>query len=173
MLRLPYGLMKASHASAVSAGAALLPVTVLLATLSSLFGSLSARVGARPVLVAGCMVIAAGFLLILRVNAGSSYATGLPPALAAIGMGRAAAVAPLTAAAMATVEPRLPGAASGCNHATARTAGLIATACLGRAVALSGDDLITACHKAAVVAAIACVIEAAAGLLVQSPLRKR
>ena len=173
MVLLPYGMMKAGHASAVEAGAALLPITVLLATFSSLFGGVSERFGPRPVLVAGCTLVAAGFVLILRVGADSSYATGLLPALVVIGLGLAVAVAPLTAAVMASVEPRMTGTASGFNNATARTAGLIATACLGRVLATSGDELIQACHAAAVVAAIACLVAAASGLLVRKARSER
>jgi EmrB/QacA subfamily drug resistance transporter len=164
---LPYSLMKAGDATAAWAGASMLPVTILLAALSSAFGSLAGRVGARPLLAAGCATTAAGFFLFLRVTADSSYWFGLLPALLLIGSGLAAAVAPLTAAIMASVEPRLAGTASGFNNAVARTGGLIATACLGQALASSGSGLIEACHNAAVLAAGACLTAAVCALAVR------
>ena len=145
----------------------MLPVTVLLAALSSGFGGLAGRLGARPLMVFGCVAIAGGFLLFLRVQAGSDYWTSLFPALFVIGVGLAAAVAPLTGAVMASVEPHLAGTASGLNNATARTGGLIATACVGQAMASEGQDLVRACHVAALVAAAACIVAAASGLMVR------
>lgn len=167
---LPFTLMRGGGASVLAAGAAMLPVTALLAALSSLFGGLAARLGARPLLAAGCAAIAAGLLLFLSADAGSDYWTRIFPALLVIGTGLAAAVAPLTAAILGSVEPRFSGTASGFNNATARTGGLIATACLGRALASTGTDLILACHTAAVLSAIACLLAAAAALAVR---RKR
>ena len=162
---LPFAMMRAGGASPVSAGASLLPVTILLATLSSPFGEAAVRFGARPLLAAGTATVAVGLLLLTRLGAASPYWTGLFPALALVGVGLAAAVAPLTTAVLASVESRLAGTASGFNNAVARTGGLMATACLGTALAASGEDLVEIGHRVAACAAVACLLAAGSALL--------
>ena len=162
---LPYATMRAGRASPISAGASLLPVTVLLASLSSPFGDVAVRFGARHLLAAGAATVAVGLLLFLRIGAESPYWTGVLPALALIGVGLAAAVAPLTTAVLASVDPRLAGTASGFNNAVARTGGLMATACLGTALAASGEDLVEVGHRVAACAAAACLLAAGSALL--------
>ena len=169
VILLPYGMMSVGGASAAMAGAALLPVTILLALLSPPLGGLAGRYGARPLLCAGSATVAGGFLLFWRSEAAADYWTTLFPALVVIGIGLAAAVAPLTTAVLASVEARLSGVASGFNSAVARTGGLVATACLGRVLASRGDDLVRACHATALVAAAASLAAACCALLVRDP----
>ena len=149
---LPFAVMRGGGADATHAGAALLPATVILAVLSPLLGGLAEQVGPRPLLASGSAIVALGLLLMLRVDAGSSYWTGLFPAVCVIGLGLAAAVAPLTSAVLASVEASLAGTASGLNTAVARTGGLVATACVGRVLATDGASLVAACHLAAIAA---------------------
>ncbi len=170
---LPFAMMRAEGVSPVSAGASLLPVTVLLATLSSPFGEVAVRFGARPLLAAGAATVAVGLLLLLPLEAGSPYWTGLLPALAVIGVGLAAAVAPLTTAVLASVDPRLAGTASGFNNAVARTGGLIATACLGNALAAGGGHLVEIAHRVAAWAAAACLLAAGSALLLPTQAGRR
>ena len=107
------------------------------------------------------MIVAAGFLLLLRETASSDYRTGLLPAILVISIGMAGAVAPLTTAVLASVDAHHDGSASGLNSAVARLGGLIATALLGGVFSASRSDLFGAFH----VAVSACAIAAfAAGL---------
>ena len=165
---LPFAMMRVGGVLAVDAGAALMPTIVLLAVLSPPLGALAGRIGARPLLVFGSAVVAGGLLMLLRVDAGSSYWTGPFPALCLIGFGLAGAVAPLTTAVLASVKPTATGTASGFNSAIARAGGLVATACLGRVLAADGESLVTACHVAAAIAAGGCVAAAACALLVST-----
>lgn len=116
--------------SALAAGAALLPSSVLLLVLSARAGWLSQRIGPRIPMTVGPFVVAAGLLWFSQVSANSTYfASVFPPAIV-FGLGLALTVSPLTATALAAVEDRRVGLASGVNNAVARGGGLLAVAFL-------------------------------------------
>ena len=163
---LPYVLIQADKYTATQAGAALLPLPLIIAIASPAAGALAARIGPRWLLVMGPIVVAAGFLLALRVGLNTSYWLCVFPATAVIAVGMAGAVAPLTTAVLMSVDSGHTGAASGLNSAVARTGGLVATALIGPVIASSGGALIPAFHVAAGIGAAICVIAAASGILV-------
>jgi EmrB/QacA subfamily drug resistance transporter len=129
--------------SALAAGAALLPVTLLMLLLSARAGALAQRVGPRWPMTAGTLLAAVGVLLMSRVDAHASYLRDVLPAAAVFGLGLSATVAPLTATVLATAERRRAGIASGVNNAVARAAQLLAVAALPLLVGLSGDDYLS------------------------------
>lgn len=146
----------------VQAGLALLPLTVMMFTLSRRFGALADRIGPHRFMAAGPMIAGAGLLLLMRTNAEANYLTQIFPGVIVFGLGLAMTVAPLTATVLGSVEPGHSGLASGVNNAVARVAGLIAIAALGAVVSgsfqarldnqLSGRPL-TAQSRAAVAVA--------------------
>ncbi len=154
---IPYVLIQAAAYSGTAAGATLLPFAAVLALASPVIGGLSGRVGSRAPLSIGSLMVAGGFLLILRIGPDGKYWTSVLPALLLIAFGMAGAVAPLTNAVLASVDTRHTGSASGLNSAVARTAGLAATALLGGVLGAVGPSLITGFHIAAVVGALASV----------------
>jgi EmrB/QacA subfamily drug resistance transporter len=128
--------------TALSAGMALVPVTLIMFVLSSRFGALSARFGPRLFMGFGPLIAAAGFLLIrsARIEVdydvfNLSYWTGLFPGIVVFGLGLSVTVAPLTAAILGDVKKDQAGIASAVNNAVARIAGLIAVAAVGAVVA--------------------------------------
>lgn len=123
--------------SPVAARAASLPVTAIMLALSSASGALAQRIGPRLPLTIGPLVIAAGMVLMTRIGPGASYGTVVLPAVVVFGLGLAATVAPVTAAALAAADERHAGVASGVNNAVARTAGLLAVALLPPSAACS------------------------------------
>jgi EmrB/QacA subfamily drug resistance transporter len=155
LVLLPYVLIVAAHYSSAQAGAALLPLPVVLACLSPLVGGLAGRFGSRLLLGAGPIAVAAGFLLMLRIGADADYWTDILPGVVVLAFGMSCAVAPLTTAVLSSVDARHIGSASGFNSAIARTGGLIATALLGAVLAAQGAHLISAFHIALIVAALA------------------
>ncbi|MDQ1009447.1 EmrB/QacA subfamily drug resistance transporter [Streptomyces sp. V4I23] len=116
--------------SALGAGTALLPTTVLMLLLSAKSGELGERIGPRIPLTVGPLLCAAGTMLMLRVGEGASYVADVLPAMVVMGMGMVTLVAPLTATVLASVDTARAGIASGINNAAARAAGLIAVAAL-------------------------------------------
>src|SRR5262249_26171334 len=123
-----------------AAGAALLPVTVLMLLFSARSGALAQRIGPRRPMVAGTAVAAVGVLLMARVGPGSSYLVDVLPPAVLLGAGLSVAVAPRTATVLASADPRRAGIASGVNNAVARAAGLLAVAGLPLLAGLSGVD---------------------------------
>ncbi|MET9576490.1 MFS transporter [Streptomyces sp. DT199] len=116
--------------SALAAGTALLPTTVLMLLLSARSGELAGRIGPRIPLTVGPLLCAAGMLMMLRVGPGASYVADVLPALVVLGLGLVTLVAPLTATVLGSVSVVRAGLASGINNAAARAAGLIAVAAL-------------------------------------------
>ncbi|MFV0132113.1 MFS transporter [Streptomyces sp. HMX87] len=116
--------------SALGAGTALLPTTVLMLLLSGRAGALGRRIGPRIPLTVGPLLCAGGMLLMTRVGEDASYARDVLPAVAVLGLGMVTLVAPLTATVLASVEAGRAGLASGINNAAARAAGLLAVAAL-------------------------------------------
>ncbi|AXG79284.1 DHA2 family efflux MFS transporter permease subunit [Streptomyces paludis] len=116
--------------SALGAGAALLPTTVLMLLLSARSGALAERIGPRIPLTVGPLLCAAGMLLMLRVGEHATYLTDVLPALVVMGAGMVSLVAPLTATVLGSVDTARAGLASGINNAAARAAGLLAVAAL-------------------------------------------
>src|SRR4051812_2631165 len=74
-LLVPYVLIEVGGYSATSAGAALLPLPLVLSAFSPLMGGIAGRIGPRLPLAIGPLVVAAGFLLALRIDAAANYWT--------------------------------------------------------------------------------------------------
>jgi EmrB/QacA subfamily drug resistance transporter len=121
--------------SALEAGAASVPVTLVMFVLAARFGRLADRHGPRWFMGSGPLVCAAGLMLMLRLDADVDYWTELLPALLVFALGLAIVVAPLTATVLSDADDHNAGIASAVNNAIARVAGLIAIAAIGALVA--------------------------------------
>jgi EmrB/QacA subfamily drug resistance transporter len=125
--------------SPLAAGAASLPVTALLLLFSARSGALAQRIGARIPLTVGPLGIAAGMLLMTRIDPGDSYVASVLPAVLVFGAGLVLVVAPVTATVLAAADERHAGVASGINNAISRVGGLLAVAILPLVGGLTGD----------------------------------
>ncbi|MFE9622891.1 MFS transporter [Streptomyces sp. NPDC006527] len=125
--------------SALAAGAAMLPNTVLMLLFSSSSGMLAKRLGPRIPLTVGPLVCGAGMLMMLRVGPGASYLRDVLPALLVMGSGMVIMVAPLTVTLLSAVDASNAGVASGINNAAARAAGLVSVAALPLLVGMGPD----------------------------------
>ena len=167
---LPFELIRAHGYPPAAAGAALLPMSVGLAVLSPLAGRIGSRIGARPMLIAGPLLVAAGFGLLAALAAQRSYWTGVFPGLAVLALGAGVAVAPLTDAVLSAVPDQYEGAAAGINNAVARVAGLLAVALIGFVIGGSDPSAVARGYRTAMIAAA--VASAGAALIAALTVRR-
>lgn len=153
MLLIPYVLITSGGYSPVEAGLAMLPLPILMTSLSPKMGTLAARIGPRIPLTIGPFVVAAGMLYARFVKPDSSYWAGPFPMILVMAVGMTIAVAPLTASVLGSVQERHVAMASGFNSAVARTGGLIATALLGAVLASKGTELFAGFRLAMMISA--------------------
>ena len=127
----PMNLIQLQGFSATEAGAAMIPTVLILFALSRWAGALSDRIGAKPLLIIGPTIAAAGFALFLLPELNASYWTDFLPPFLVLGLGMSLTVAPLTATVMGAASREHSGVASGVNNAIDEIAGLLAVAVFG------------------------------------------
>lgn len=128
-------LQQGSGYSALAAGMAGVPITLILFLLSPKTGALAGKYGPRLFMGFGPIVAGAGFLLMLRLGTHVNYWSQLFLPIVIFGIGLAITVAPLTSAILGDVPEDKAGIASAVNNAVARIAGLLAVAVVGAVVA--------------------------------------
>jgi EmrB/QacA subfamily drug resistance transporter len=138
MFLLPIQLQQVSRYTPLEAGISLLPVTVIMLLLSARSGQLAARIGPRPQMSVGPVVVGLGMVLYTRIGTDGDYLTRVLPAVIVFGLGLAVTVAPLTSTVLAAAPASNAGMASAVNNDVARAAGLIAVAVLPAAAGLTG-----------------------------------
>jgi EmrB/QacA subfamily drug resistance transporter len=124
----------------IEAGAASLPVTLLMLLFSARAGALAQRIGARVPLTIGPLIVAAGLVWMTQINPDDDYLTSILPPVIVFGIGLTLVVAPVTATVLAAADTRHSGIASGVNNAVARVASLLAVAALPIVAGLTGDN---------------------------------
>lgn len=161
-----YELQVVAQWTAVEAGLALLPSTVLMLVFSARSGAIAQRLGPRPQLGIGPVLAGLGLFLLTRINGDTTWASDVLPGSLLFGLGMVTFVAPLTATVMAAADPDHVGIASGVNNAIARAASLGALAVVpvvsGLTSANSAGEVTRAYHVALYIAA---AIAAVAGPL--------
>jgi EmrB/QacA subfamily drug resistance transporter len=155
LVLIPYVLIEGGRFSGTAAGAALLPLPVIVALLSPATGTLAERTGSRALLVAGTLVVAAGFFVLAVAPVRGGYWLAIFPALTLVSLGMSAVAAPLTSAVLNSAGSGAAGAASGFNNAVSRLGGTFATALMGGIFSATGAALSTAFHRTALAGAIA------------------
>jgi EmrB/QacA subfamily drug resistance transporter len=175
---LPIQLQQVSGYTALEAGLSLLPLTVIMLVLSARSGALAARIGPRLQMSVGPVLVGAGLALFTRVDHEGRYLTRVLPAVAVLGLGLAATVAPLTATVLAAVPARHAGMASAVNNDVARAAGLIAVAVLPALAGITGaaylhpDRFSAGFHTASAISGVLCVLGGVlAALTIRNPRR--
>jgi EmrB/QacA subfamily drug resistance transporter len=127
--------------SPLEAGLAFLPMTLTIVVGSTIASRLTARRGAKPLLVVGMALQAIGLLLFSGVSPHGSYASDVlaPSLLVAAGLGTA--FVPVTIAAMAGVSPGETGLASGLVNTSRQMGGALGLAVLATIATARTADL--------------------------------
>jgi EmrB/QacA subfamily drug resistance transporter len=115
----------------LEAGLTMMPMSLMLMVVAPVSGRLSDRIGARWILITGLTLVTFGILLITsQVSTTTNWRT-LLPALLITGTGMGMTFAPMTAAAMSGVPPRISGSASGILNTSRNIGQLLGIAVLG------------------------------------------
>jgi EmrB/QacA subfamily drug resistance transporter len=121
-------LQQVRGASALRTGVEILPMGAAAIVAAVAATALVTRFGTRPVMAAGAVLNTTGLLLLSRIDAHTSYATGLLPGLIVLGAGILAVGVPGQIAAVVDVTPREAGAASGVVQAFYQVGGALGLA---------------------------------------------
>jgi EmrB/QacA subfamily drug resistance transporter len=171
---LPIQLQQVAGYSALEAGTALVPMTLVMLGLSARMGRLASRIGPRLPMSVGPVVAAGGLALFVRIDGSGGYAAQVLPAVLVFALGLSITVAPLTATVMSAGGEGRAGVASAINNAVARIAGLLAVALVPVLAGISGADYLhppafsEGFHRASWICAGLC---AAGGLLAYATIR--
>src|SRR5580704_1438590 len=139
--------------TALSAGLAFLPTALIFLSVGGyLSAKLVTRFGAKPVLLVGMTIQTAGFLLLTQLSVGTSFLTGLLPAMLVVSIGAATSFTAFNIAALSGARKGEEGLASGLINTSTQVGGPI-----GLAIAVTIVGVVTASLGASVTAAAATV----------------
>ena len=132
------------HYSPVKAGAAYLPITAGFAVAGGMASQLVTRAGTRPVVVAGCLIAAAGIYYVSRVPLHGSYVSDLLPGFVVMSLGAGSVFVSVTAAANAGVPSDKAGLAAGLLNSSQQIGSALGLAILSVVAITRTDHLIAA-----------------------------
>jgi EmrB/QacA subfamily drug resistance transporter len=148
--------------SPTQAGAAFLPMTILIILVAPAAGRLSDRVGSRWLMGGGMTLVSISLLFYQRVGLHSTFWTLLPAMLLG-GVGMALTMSPMTAAAMSSVPVDKAGVGSGVLNSFRQLGGSLGVALMGAILAsyvtapqrspLAAQQFVDGLHSALLVAA--------------------
>jgi predicted MFS family arabinose efflux permease len=129
--------------SPTQAGASFLPWTVLIILIAPRAGKLSDRIGPRPLVTFGMVVLAGSLFWFSQLGVSESFWSLLPGMLLG-GVGMGVAMAPVTAAAMSSVRPDKAGVGSAVLNSMRQVGGSLGIAIMGAIVASGASSAIKA-----------------------------
>jgi EmrB/QacA subfamily drug resistance transporter len=116
------------HYSALKTGLTFLATAGTVIPVAGLSQALVTKVGPRPVMAVGLLLITAGMIWYSQIPVHASFATDLLPGYLMVGVGMAFAFIPMSIAALAGVEPHEAGLASGLINTSQQIGGALGVA---------------------------------------------
>ena len=117
--------------SALESGVRTLPMTLMVMLIAPIAGKLSSRIGPRPLMVGGMLVMSLGLASLTRLSIDASYWTVIFPSFIFVGAGVSMTMPTTTGVAMGSVDPARAGIASGVVNASRQVGGALGVAVLG------------------------------------------
>jgi predicted MFS family arabinose efflux permease len=137
------------HYSAIQTGVAYLPVTFVIGGAAGAASQILARVGTRPVIVAGALITAGGIYWLSRIPVGGSYVSDLLPGMVIMSLGIGPMFVGVTTAANSGVPADKAGLAAALVNASQQVGGALGLA-IFTALATSHTNHLLAAHVAPV-----------------------
>jgi MFS family permease len=133
---------------ALKAGFAYLPLALTIIVSAGVASQLTTRLGFKPVLIAGMLLIAGGLVWFAQVSVGGGYLADVlgPSLVAAVGLGFA--FVPVTIAAVAGVREADSGLASGLINTAQQVGGALGLAILAAVANSRTDSVMATAHGA-------------------------
>ncbi len=116
--------------SAMKTGVAYLAVAGTSIIWANVAAALVSRVGVRPLIATGMALLSIGMLSFTRIGVGDSYASALLPGFLIVALGMALCFVPISIAALAGVQQREAGLASGLLNTSQQIGGAVGIALL-------------------------------------------
>lgn len=126
-----YFLQTTAHFSATGAGAAFVPVSIILALGSGQIGEFARQYGPRWFMTLGPVLCAVGMFSLVWLGPDTRYLPNVLPGVLLFGFGLVLVVAPLTSTALNSAPKNKSGVASAINNGLASAGPLIIIALLG------------------------------------------
>jgi EmrB/QacA subfamily drug resistance transporter len=130
--------------SPMKTGVAYLAVALSAILWSGVAAQLVNRVGVKPVLVIGMASLTAGLIYFTQVSVGGSYVADLLPGFLLIGVGLGFSFVPVSIAALAGVQAREAGLASGLFNTSQQIGGALGIAALSTIATTNTADAVAA-----------------------------
>jgi MFS family permease len=130
------------HYSPLETGVRFLPATIVIIIMGPLAGRLTDRVGARPLMTLGLVIVAVAMVIESRLTVDSGYGL-LLPGFVLMGMGMGLVMSPMSTAAMNAVDRTKAGAASGVLSMSRMVGGTFGVAVMGALVTTIGRSQIS------------------------------
>jgi MFS family permease len=125
------------HYSPLQTGLRFLPSTLVIIVMGPLAGRLTDRIGPRPLMTLGLVIVAGAILSQSRITVHSSYGV-LLPGFILMGIGMGLVMSPMSTAAMNAVDRTKAGAASGVLSMSRMIGSTFGVAIMGALVATIG-----------------------------------
>ena len=135
--------------SALKTGLAYLAVSLMAIVASGISQALVTRLGVKPILSIGMIMLTIGLLLFAQISAHGSYIADLFPGFIILGIGLGFSFVPISIAALAGVRPDEAGLASGLINTSQQIGGALGVAILTTvAVSRTNHELADGASKA-------------------------
>jgi MFS family permease len=125
------------HYSPLQTGVRFLPATLVIIVMGPLAGRLTDRVGPRPLLAVGLVIVGAALLIQSQLTIHTGYGL-LLPGFVLMGLGIGLVMSPMSTAAMNAVDRTKSGAASGVVSMSRMVGGTVGLAVMGALVTTIG-----------------------------------